>query len=75
MELETVLTNITNKIVWPILFGSVVIMIIVSGIMFVLATGDPSKLSTARKALIYAVVGLVIGVLAFSVQNIFSGIF
>jgi len=75
MEISTVLTNIINNIVWPILFSSVVIMIIVSGIMFVLAAGDPSKISTARKTLIYAVVGLVIGVLALSVETIFSGIF
>jgi Type IV secretion system pilin len=41
-----------------------VIMIIVGGLRFVLAGGDPAKLSSARNTIIYSLIGLVVAVLA-----------
>ncbi len=41
-----------------------VIMIMLAGIMFVTAAGDSSKISTAKKTLTYAIVGLIVIVLA-----------
>lgn len=44
-----------------------VIIIIVSGFRFILSDGDSSKATTARNSLIYAVVGLVVVILAQSI--------
>lgn len=41
-----------------------VIAIMIAGIMFMTAAGDSSKISTAKKTIVYAVVGLVVIVLA-----------
>ena len=41
-----------------------VIVIMIAGIMFITASGDSGKISTARKTIVYAVVGLVVIVLA-----------
>lgn len=73
-DIPTIISNTIDKIVWPILFGSVVIMVIFSGIMFIIAAGDPLKIITAKKALLYAIVGLIIGVLAFSAEKILKDI-
>src|SRR5690349_5251488 len=37
-----------------------VIMIIVNGIKYVISTGDPAKVNSAKDGIIYAVVGLVV---------------
>lgn len=41
-----------------------VIVIMVAGLSFVLSSGDPAKIATARNAIIYASVGLAVAVLA-----------
>jgi hypothetical protein len=41
-----------------------VIMIIVSGFKYITAQGDPNQISSAKSALIYAIVGLVVVVFA-----------
>jgi magnesium-transporting ATPase (P-type) len=40
------------------------IMIIVAGIMYLLSAGSPEKINSAKKALIYAIAGIVIALLA-----------
>lgn len=51
----------------------IVVMLLVSGIMFVTAGGSPDKVATARNTLLYAVVGGVVLVLAGSIWAIVSG--
>ncbi|MBI2054366.1 MAG: TrbC/VirB2 family protein [Candidatus Staskawiczbacteria bacterium] len=43
------------------------IMIVVAGIMYLVSGGNPQKMEAAKKTLIYAIVGLVIAVLAVSI--------
>ena len=51
-----------------------VIMIIVSGLKYVTASGDPTNVNSAKNTLIYAIVGLVIVVLAqIIVRFVLSG--
>lgn len=38
-----------------------VIMIIVSGILYLLSAGNPERMATAKKALVFAIIGIVIG--------------
>jgi len=52
-----------------------VMAIIVGGVMFITAAGDSSKISTAKKTIAYAVVGLIIiflarTIVAFVVRNV-----
>ena len=46
-----------------------VIMIIVSGLQFMTANGDPQGIAKARTALLYAIIGLVIVVLAQTIVH------
>lgn len=54
-----------------------VIVIIIAGIQYMVSTGDPTKTNNAKNAILYAVVGLVIALLAqiiirFVIVRIFS---
>jgi len=55
---------------WIIAVGVVVILWIVTGILFLTAQGDPSKLTLARKALLSSIVGTALAILAFSAQGL-----
>lgn len=46
------------------------IMIIISGIMFLISAGSPEKMGKAKTALIYAIIGIVVGVSASTIVAI-----
>lgn len=46
-----------------------VLVIIYSGVLFILAAGNPQTIAKARSSLIYAVVGLIITILAYAIVN------
>lgn len=50
-----------------------VIMVIISGIKFITAQGDPSGISSARSSLLYALVGLVIVAAAQAIVHFVLG--
>src|SRR3989344_3952721 len=56
--------------IWPIFIGFAIIMFIVAGFLFLIARGDSSKLKLARDSVIYGVVGVIVGILAFSIPLI-----
>jgi multisubunit Na+/H+ antiporter MnhB subunit len=65
--------NLVNAIltpVWQVFIGLAVIMVIVAGILFLTAMGSPEKVQTARQALIWGIIGIIVGVLAFSITAI-----
>ncbi len=72
--ITTILNNFLRIVVWPVFIGVSVIMIIWAGFLYVTAAGDPSKIQTAKKALIFAVIGIVVGILAFSAVTIITNI-
>ncbi|HSX01343.1 MAG TPA: hypothetical protein VLF67_03825 [Candidatus Saccharimonas sp.] len=55
--------------------GLAVIFIMVGGIWYVTAAGDPAKLKRAKEIIQYAITGLVVTLLAFSVVSIVAGAF
>jgi hypothetical protein len=58
-----IITKIANII--AIIVGiAAVIVIIIAGIQYMVSTGDPTKVNNAKNAIIYAIVGLVVAVLA-----------
>lgn len=50
-----------------------VIMIIIGGIKYTTSTGDSSTINSARETIIYAVVGLVVSIMAFAIVNFVLG--
>ena len=55
--------------------GVVVVMWVVAGIIFLSAAGDPGKLSSAKTALIAAVIGTVVVIVANGAVGLVGGIF
>jgi hypothetical protein len=52
-----------------------VIMIVFGGIRYTTSTGDKGRIDSAKNTIIYAVVGLVVAILAFAlVQWVFSAL-
>jgi hypothetical protein len=64
-----ILNNIFTPL-WQLAAGLAVVMFIVAGILFITANGEPGKITTAKNALIWAVVGIVVAVVAFSIVTI-----
>ncbi|MEP6710462.1 MAG: MMCAP2_0565 family pilin-like conjugal transfer protein [Candidatus Saccharibacteria bacterium] len=52
-----------------------VIVIVVGGIKFVTSDGDPGKIKSARETILYAVVGLVVAILAYAIVQFVIGRF
>ena len=68
-SLKEILGTITGYA--SFLLGAIgVIMFIVGGIMYVTAAGNPDKVSTATKLITYAIVGILIGLLGYSITLI-----
>lgn len=60
--------NIINTLLYAL--GIIcVIMIIIGGIRYTLSDGDSSKITNAKNTVLYAVVGLVVALLAFGIVN------
>lgn len=57
------ITNILNYAL-AILGGFAVIMIVVSGLRYILSAGDPQKMSKAKSGIIFSLVGLVVAIVA-----------
>lgn len=43
------------------------LMIVISGFRYILAAGDPGKMAQAKQAILYALIGLVVALSAFSI--------
>jgi hypothetical protein len=56
--------NTTIELVLNIVGGLALLMVIVSGLRYVLSAGDPQKTSKAKSGIIYSLVGLVIAITA-----------
>lgn len=52
-----------------------IIVIIIAGIMYSTSNGDSNKITTAKNAILYAVVGLVIIMMAFTITGFILGRF
>lgn len=63
--------NVAN-VIWIVATIIVVVFWVITGVAFLTAQGDPSKMQKAKLALFTAVGGTVIVVLAYSVMSIIS---
>ena len=53
-----------------VLMGVAVIMFLYSGFLYMTSSGDSKKVRMAHQSLLWAVVGLAVGLIAFSVPGI-----
>lgn len=73
LDIPTLLNRVLG-IVWPVFIGFAIIMFIVAGFFFLKAQGEPAEVKTAQKALLWGVVGVIVGILAFSIPFIVRGL-
>lgn len=66
--------NAMNTILY-VASGLIVIMWVVTGILFLMASGSPEKLTSAKKALLWAVAGTVFIIIAKSAVSIVANSF
>jgi hypothetical protein len=66
-SIQTLMVAIVNGVVWVVFCGIAVICFVYAGIMFLSAYGDPGKLQLARSAFLWGVVGVIVGILAYSI--------
>jgi hypothetical protein len=52
-----------------------VIMIVIGGIRYATSNGDPGSTKSAKDTVLYAVIGLIVAILAFSIVNFVLGSF
>lgn len=67
-EISDSIVTIINAII-AILGLVAVIVIVYGGIQYMTSAGDSSKLKRAKDTILYAVIGLIISVLAFAITN------
>ena len=67
-------TTIINTILY-ILGIIAVIMIVIGGFRYVVSNGDSSSITAAKNTIFYAVIGLVVAMLAFTIVNFVVGKF
>jgi type IV secretory pathway VirB2 component (pilin) len=67
-SLEDMITSVINVLLY--IAGIIaVIMIIVGGIKYMTSSGDSSGISSAKNTVLYAIIGLVLVILAFAIVN------
>jgi hypothetical protein len=72
-SMQQLVTKI-ESFMWIVFGGLAVIMFVVSGILFLVAQGDPEKVQTARASFIWGIVGVVVAIVAYSIIAIISSV-
>lgn len=67
-NLGYIMGNIADM-VWYVFAGLAIIMFLIAGIKFLTAQGDVKKVSEARQAVIWGIVGVIVGLLAGGIIN------
>ena len=67
-SVDNTVGSIVNVLLWVVGILSVT-MIVWSGFKYITSAGDTSKLASAKSTLIYAVVGLIIAIMAYAIVN------
>lgn len=67
-NISVTIRTVINLMLFIVGIGAVV-MIIYSGIRYVFSAGNSTQVTNAKNAMIYAIVGLVIAILAYAIIN------
>jgi uncharacterized membrane protein len=65
---DGVFTKITNTVLYAVGIISV-IMLIYGGLRYVISGGDSKKVTDAKNTIMYAIIGLIISILAYAIVN------
>lgn len=65
---STLITSVINVMLFIIGVLSV-IMIVYGGILYVISAGDSGRVSKAKNTIMYAIVGLIVALLAYAIVN------
>ena len=60
-----VIQRVINIILWPLFIGLIVIMSIWAGILYLTARGEPGKIQTANKMMIFILIGIAVVILGY----------
>ena len=52
-----------------------VIMIVIGGLRYVLSGGDSSQITAAKNTILYAIIGIIVAILAYAIINFVTGSF
>ena len=67
-SIHCVFTRITNTVLYAVGIISV-IMLIYGGLRYVISGGDSKKVTDAKNTIMYAIIGLIISILAYAIVN------
>lgn len=70
--------NVLNSVLGIVYFAggvACVIVIVIAGILYAVSNGDAGKIKTAKDAILYAVIGLVVIMMAFVITGFVLGRF
>mgnify|MGYP001018862942 CR=1 FL=1 len=68
ISIDTAIKSIVNIMLF--LLGAIaVIMIVIGGIRYTTSNGDSNSINSAKNTILYAVIGLVVAILAFAIVN------
>lgn len=66
---DSLLSRVTRVIIF-VTGGVSVLMIVIGGLRYVLSNGDPQGISSAKNTILYAIIGLVIALLAEAILRL-----
>lgn len=69
------LANTVTGIVLIVFTAAAIIYFLWYGILFLMASGDPTKVATARQGVLWGIVGVIVGVLAIGIVAFIRGTF
>ena len=73
-DFNTIAKNIINTLLYVVGIVAVV-MIIIGGIRYAASNGDSSSIQGAKNTILYAVIGLIVAIMAFAIVNFVVGRF
>ncbi len=73
-DIYALISRVTN--ILALVAGSAaVIAIVIGGILYITSAGDEKRVSAAKNTLLYAVIGIIVAMLAFAIANfVISGL-
>lgn len=74
IQADTLLPAILSTVYW-VAGAAAIIVIVIAGIFYSISQGDATKIKRAKEAILYALVGLVVVMVAFVITNFIAGRF
>jgi hypothetical protein len=71
-SLPTTFVNISNTLVY-LVGATAVIFLIVGGLRYVVSNGNPKNVTAAKDTIMYALIGLVVAILAYAIVSYIAG--